>query len=66
MWYGDYYDDDGGYWDDYDDEDKFFECYDGYKKRKAQKAKFKKELIPITWYLSRCWIWCVSEDEKKI
>ena len=46
MWYNDYYDDDGGHWED-DDEDKFFEWYDGYKKRKAQKAAIKEELLPI-------------------
>ena len=38
---------------------------DGYKKRKVQKAKIKKELIPIASYPSRWWDWCVSEDEKK-
>ena len=39
--------------------------YDGYKKRKAQKAKIKEELLPITWHPSRYWDWCMSEDEKK-
>ena len=39
--------------------------YDGYKKRKAQKASIKEELLPITWDPSRWWDWCVSEDEKK-
>ena len=33
-------------WHD-NDEDKFFEWYDGYKKRKAQKAAIKEELLPI-------------------
>ena len=47
RWYGDYYDDDGDYWDNDHDEDEFFEWYDGYKKRKAQKAKMKDELMPI-------------------
>ena len=56
--------DDNEYWDN-DDEDKFFEWYDGYKKRKAQKAQIKKELMPITWHPSRWWDWCMSEDEKK-
>ena len=68
MWYDDYYDDDdddGGHWDDDNDEDKFFEWYDGYKKRKAQKAKIKEELLPIAWHPSRYWDWCMSEDEKK-
>ena len=65
MWYDDYYGDDGDHWEDDNDEDKFFEWYDGFKKRKAQKANIKKELMPITWYPSRCWGWCMSEDEKK-
>ena len=38
---------------------------DGYQKRKAQKAKTKEELLPITWHPSRYWDWCMSEDEKK-
>ena len=62
MWYDDHYDDDGDHWDY---EDKFFEWYDGYKKRKAQKAKIKEELLPITWHLDRVMNWCMSEDEKK-
>ena len=41
------------------------EWYEGYKKRKAQKAKIKEELIPIAWHPSRWWDWCMSEDEKK-
>ena len=60
MWYDEYYDDDGD-----NDEDKFFEWYDGYKKRKAQKASIKKELMPIAWHPSRYWDWSMSEDEKK-
>ena len=50
---------------DDDNEDKFFERYDGYQKRKAQKAKIKEELLPITWHPLRYWDWCMSEDEKK-
>ena len=42
------------------------ECFDGYKKRKAQKASIKEELMPITWHPSRWWDWCVPEDEKKV
>ena len=58
-----------------------FHCYDDYfvnndgvikchnkeshKKRKAQKAQIKKELMPITLHPSRYWDWCMSEDEKK-
>ena len=62
MWYDDseYCDDD----DDDDDEDNFFKWYDGYKKRKAQKASIKEELMPIAWHPSRWWDWCVPKDEK--
>ena len=35
------------------------------KKRKAQKAQIKKELMPIAWRPSRWWDWCVPEDEKR-
>ena len=41
------------------------EWYDGYKKRKAQKASIKEELLPVAWHPSRWWDWCVLEDEKK-
>ena len=41
------------------------EWYDGYKKRKAQKAQIKKDLIPIAWHPSRWWDWFVPKDEKK-
>ena len=34
--------------DDYYDDDKLIEWNDGYKKRKAQKASIKDELMPIT------------------
>ena len=47
MWHDDYYDDDGGHCNSDDDEDKFFGWYNGYKKRKAQKVKIKKELLTI-------------------
>ena len=30
------------------------------KKRKAQKVKIKKELMPIAWHPSRYWDWCMS------
>ena len=47
MWYDDneYCDD-----DDDDDEDNFFKWYDSHKKRKAQKASVKEELMPIAWH----------------
>ena len=63
--YDDYYDDDGGHLDDNDEKDSFFKWYDGYKKRKAQKASIKEELLPIAQHPSRNWYWCVPEDEKK-
>ena len=53
---------DDDYW--YHD-DEMIKWYKGYKKRKAQKASIKKELMPIAWHPSRCYDWCVSEDEKK-
>ena len=34
-------------------DDELIEWYEGYKKRKAQKAKIKEELLPIAWYTSR-------------
>ena len=46
------------------DDDELIEWYDGYKKRKAQKARIKKELMLIVCHLSRYWDWCMSEDEK--
>ena len=45
-------------WHDYDylyNDDKLIEWYDGYKKRKAQKASVKEELISITWHPSKYW-----------
>ena len=38
---------------------------DAYIKRKTQKAKIKKELMPVAWHPDRWWDWCVPEDEKK-
>ena len=38
MWY-----DESDYWAD--DDDNFFKWYEGYKKRKAQKASLKEELL---------------------
>ena len=63
MWCDEYYDDDRnhGWYDKYH----FFEwCYD-YKKRKAQKASIKEELLSIVWHPSRYWHWSVPEDEKE-
>ena len=51
--------------DYYNDDDKHIEWYDGYKERRAQKAKIKEELLPIAWHSSRYWDWCMSEDEKR-
>ena len=49
---------------DYYDEGKLIELYGGYRKRKAQKAQIKDELMPIAWHPSRWRGWCVPEDEK--
>ena len=65
MWHDDNYDNNGDHWDDDNNEDKFFEWDDGYKKRKAQKAKIKEEILPITWHPSRYLDWRVSQDKKK-
>ena len=51
--------------DEYCNYDKLIEWYKGYQKRKAQKAQIRKELMPIAWHPSRCWNWCIPEDEKK-
>ena len=51
--------------DDYCNDDELIEWYQGYQKRKAQKAKIKEELLPISWHPSRWWDWCVPEDKKK-
>ena len=53
------------YDDDYYDNNRLIEWYNDYKKRKAQKASIKEELLPITWHPSRYWGWCMPEDEKK-
>ena len=59
MWYVD------SEYRDYDGEVSFFKWYDSYKKRKAQKASIKEEVLPIAWHPSRHWNWCMPEDEKK-
>ena len=41
-----WHDDDYYYYDD----DEIIEWYDSYKKRKAQKAQIKKELMPFAWH----------------
>ena len=51
--------------DDYYDDDVLIECYHDYQQHKAQKAQIKKELMPIACHPSRCWEWCMSEDEKR-
>ena len=44
-----------GLWHDskYRDNGKIINWYNDYKKRKAQKAKIKEELMPISWHPSR-------------
>ena len=55
-----WYDDDYWYHDD-----ETIEWYKGYKKRKAQKAKIKEELLHIAWHPNRVMDWCMSEDDKR-
>ena len=45
-------------------DEKFFEWYDGNKKRRAQKAQIKEELMPIARNPSRWWDWCVLRRRK--
>ena len=49
----------------YCNDDGRIKWYDGYKKRKAQKASIKEELMPIASHPSRWWDYCVPEDEKQ-
>ena len=57
----------GRWYDDieYYDDDELNKWHNGYKKRKAQRAKIRKELMPIAWHPSRWWDWCIPEVEKK-
>ena len=57
----------GRWYDDieYYDDDELNKWHNGYKKRKARRAKIRKELMPIAWHPSRWWDWCIPEDEKK-
>ena len=50
--------------EDFDNYDYLIGWRNAYKKRKAQEAQIKKELMPIAWHPSRWWNWCMSEDEK--
>ena len=52
--------------DEYCGDDELIEWYNGYQKRKAQKAKTKEELLPITWYPDHVMEWYMSEDEKRL
>ena len=54
---------DDDYW--YHD-DEMIEWYEGHKKRKAQKALIKEELIPVTWYPDRVINWFMSGDKKGV
>ena len=50
---------------DYCTDDEVIEWYKRYEKWKAQKAKIKKELLPIAWHPHLVIDWCMSEDEKQ-
>ena len=43
--------------DDYYDDDETIEWCNGYKKRKAQKAPIKEELLPIAWHPNHVMDW---------
>ena len=51
--------------DDDDDDDEVIEWYKGYKQRKTQKTKIKKELMPVAWDPDQYWDWCMPEDKKQ-
>ena len=51
--------------EDFDDTNYLIRWRNAYKKRKAQKAKVKEELLPVAWHPSKWWGWCVSNDEKR-
>ena len=36
-----------------------------FEKRKTLKKDISKELMPVARHPTRCWDWCLSEDEKK-
>ena len=61
MWHDDYY----KYCYDGDGEYKFFWWHEDYKKRKAQKASIKEELLPIAWHPLKWRDWCMSEHKKR-
>ena len=54
------------WYDNNNNADEVIECYEGYKKRRAQKAQIKKELMAIALHPSRWWDWCMSEEDKKM
>ena len=54
-----WYDDDYAF-----NDNEMIKWYDSYKARKAQKAKIKKELLPIAWHPDHLLDWCMSGDEK--
>ena len=54
-----WYDDDYAF-----NDNEMIKWYDSYKARKAQKAKIKKELLPIAWHPDHVLDWCMSGDEK--
>lgn len=40
------------------------EWFDNQKHCKSQKVWMKHKLLPVAWYPSQWWDWCVSEDKK--
>ena len=52
--------------DEYCTSDENIEWFKRCKKRKAQKAKIKEELLSVAWYPHRVMDWCMSKDEKRL
>ena len=49
----------------WDDDDAIIKWYNDYKKRKAQKAKIKEEILATAWHPDRVMDWCIIEDKKE-
>ena len=54
------------YHDEYCGDDELIKWYKRYKKRNAQTAKIKEELLPVAQHLNRVKDWHMSEDEKRL
>ena len=50
---------------DYWNNDEVVGWYNSHKQRKIWINKAYKEMLPVAWYPSHYWDWCMPEDEKK-